>query len=215
MIRLSLAALASAVLLGGCSIEHKSGQFACTTEADCSAGRTCTGGFCVAVESDIDANNPADADPADPDGSMNADASTDCPPTCTSCVTTTCVINCGTANACPDAVVCPAGWSCKVECEGLGACAMAVDCSQATNCLIECTNTDTCQGPISCGPGRCRVECGGDNSCAAGIACQDSCQCDTFCDGLGACATAPTCPPPGQCTSGINCISGPGPCFTC
>jgi hypothetical protein len=92
---------------------------------------------------------------------------------------------------------------------------MAIDCTAATSCRIECSNIGACQGAIACGTGVCRVECNGDSSCAGGIQCGESCLCDTFCEGAGSCAIAPVCPPPSQCTSGIDCTGAPGPCNTC
>ena len=45
---LALAGLA----LAACSISHRSEDFACAKQSDCSAGRTCTDGFCVAAQAD-------------------------------------------------------------------------------------------------------------------------------------------------------------------
>ena len=35
------------ILLGACSIQHRSDEYACTKQADCNNGRICTDGLCV------------------------------------------------------------------------------------------------------------------------------------------------------------------------
>jgi len=210
VIRVALAVAALAAIAAGCGIERRSTAFACETSADCGSGVTCQQGWCVGT-ADGDGGT-VDADPNAPD----ADPNFVCPAGCSRCdASQTCIISCDDPVDCPAVITCPADVACKVECLGNGACMAGIDCSAARSCRIECTADNTCNGAILCGSGVCRVECEGSQSCAGGIDCDQSCLCDTFCNGSGACAAAPTCPPPGQCTSGTDCTSAPGQCNTC
>jgi hypothetical protein len=201
-------ALIALLLVGGCSFERRTADYACNGPEDCGTGRTCDLGWCVEIGGpvvDADPNAP-DADPNAPDASMS-DAFA-CPSVCTSCdELNVCLIQCNTSdpgapcNSAP--IVCPPGVICKI----------GVDCSQSANCRVECTGDDSCAGAITCGEGPCHVECVDVNTCAEGIDCAASCSCFTDCSGFDACATPPTCPT--GCEQGGECRNNQQVCSTC
>jgi hypothetical protein len=167
----ALAVLALAIgSAGGCSVNHRSGDFACQIQSDCSKDRTCIDGFCVlAADAGIDTPPPL------PDAAV-------CPTTCTSCnpLQKTCTIDCTiAAGNCKQLVTCPTGWSCNVLCSRADACSNGVICPNGTACTITCSGLRSCKG-ISCGTGRCNVDCGGTNSCQD-VRCGLSCGCDVTC----------------------------------
>jgi hypothetical protein len=170
----ALVAVALAVALGpACSIESRSDDFRCSNPGQCGAGRDCVDGWCV-------------EDPAE------IDASSDCPPACTSCMNGVCIINCNEPGACTEPVICPTDLPCQVRCGGDGACA----------------------GGVRCATKSCDVQCSGAGSCMDGINCDQSCGCITSCTGTGACAGTIDCP--GNCTQGGQCTTvPPGQCDNC
>jgi hypothetical protein len=193
-------AILVAVMVGSlvsCQFQRRSADYACDSQADCSGGRVCAGGWCV--ESG-DGGSLFDADPNAPDADPNApDAGFVCPVICSRCESDTCVMDCALPDACAVEVVCPPGMKCRVECGGRNACGGGIDCSAASDCLVYCNANDTCDSLITCGPGPCRVNCTASATCTLGIDCADSCQCDTVCSGSNSCIPPPTCPS-GVCT---------------
>jgi len=156
------------LVLAGCSINHRSGDFACEKQADCSSGRTCVEGFCVAP--DIDAGVKLDA------------GQSVCPLGCTSCSVDakTCTIDCAlNGGACNLPVTCPAGYSCNIACSTANSCRSGINCSGAKSCTITCAGRQSCEN-FSCGPGACNIDCGGRDSCR-NISCGASCACDLTC----------------------------------
>jgi hypothetical protein len=216
--RALFAVVAVLAAAAACSFERRSAAFACETEEECPAERTCRSGWCVERGG---GNGSADGgDNGDDGGGGSADADLDafvCPPSCTLCdLDGVCVIACDEASSCEEQVVCPANIPCKVECNGIFSCAAGIDCTAARSCRLECKSDGTCAGPVLCGTGTCRVECGGQDSCAGGIDCESSCLCNTFCEGSGSCTIPPTCPPPAQCTNNSDdCVSTHPNCVTC
>ncbi len=204
LVLVTLVALAAA-----CSIHHRSDQYACTTNADCSDGRRCgADGFCVTGEV-VDAPHPVDA--PKPGG----DAGNNCPPGCTTCNTTqkTCTINCQLTN-CTNTVKCPPGYRCDIQCNVDNACRNGIDCQQAASCNIDCTGKSTCQG-VECGPGPCDVGCSGPSSCRD-VACNNSCACDVVCTGSQSCSQGIVCSSFAcRGTNGIGCTSVPAFCHSC
>jgi hypothetical protein len=182
------------LLSSACSIDTRADAYRCGNDTDCSDGRTCQGGWCLA---------PPDAAP--------------CPDVCTSCLADgTCVIVCSDTLACPAGVTCPAGRPCEVECMGDQSCAGGVDCTQATACDIDCGGISSCTGAMSCGSGACVVDCGGQNSCVGPVDCSQSCACDTDCSGTNACpGQIHECPASGNCENGGACRSNVGGCDMC
>ena len=168
-----------------CSVTHKSGDYACTTSADCNNGRDCSNGFCVLDGTSIDARPPtADAPKIPPDGAG-------CPAGCTTCSVTekTCVIDCNAPGAnCTSTVVCPVGYKCDVKCDAANSCRAGVRCAGTTSCTVECSAQGSCQD-VQCGAGRCNVQCSGTGSCK-GVQCGTSCACDVGCTGSQSCASS-------------------------
>lgn len=203
----------AAITAGSCSIDHKSGEYECTKQADCQTGRQCIGGYCVVPGGVVDAKPMTDGPKAD---ARPIDAPMDfCPPQCTSCgPDKTCNIDCGMTNCNGNsAIVCPAGYNCSITCSTNNACANGIDCSAATSCAITCGGQGSCRG-IECGTGDCDVKCTGQNSCR-GVDCGDSCACDVSCALNSACefltCSSPLCDPIGRgCTS-----MGSASCDTC
>jgi hypothetical protein len=177
--------LASVWLLGvGCSITHKSGDFACDKPTDCAPDRTCSNGYCVAPGLPDDAPNVPNVDAPTP---IDAPIPVPCPPQCTSCnpATNACTITCGPANNnCSGAVTCPTGWNCEIDCGVTNACRAGVNCLGSASCHVLCTGFAACRN-VTCGTGKCEVECAGINSCQRGIQCGNSCACDVSCTGGG------------------------------
>lgn len=168
-----------AAVTGSCSISHRSGDFACEKQSECSSGRTCIEGFCVASQVDA-GGNPGT-----------------CPAQCTSCNATTkaCTIDCALNNSCAQQVTCPTGWNCNITCAGTSSCRNGITCTGGKSCTIMCSGTQSCQGTTTCGAGPCNVDCSGTGSCR-NVNCGPSCACDVACR-TGSCATltckAPAC----------------------
>lgn len=200
-----IAALAIALALAlaaGCSLSHRSGDFACDAEQRCASGRTCVDGFCVIAADSGVVGPPADA--------------AVCPPPCTSCnaAQRTCVIDCAINNgACNQAVSCPAGWSCNVLCSLPNQCNSGVLCGNATSCMIACSARQTCQS-VTCGRGACSVACTGNSSCSS-VGCGLG-ACSVNCAGNGACGSAvkcgPACACDVTCRLGAACLAGDVTC---
>lgn len=151
-------------LVTACTINERSADYTCTVQADCTGGRTCSSGLCVA-------------------GGMGSNG---CPTACTSCdaAAKTCAIEGG------NTVTCPTGWSCFVTCSRTNSCDK-VDCDGATSCTVTCSGVDSCK-ELRCRTGRCNVACSGQGSCDT-VDCQDACACDVSC-AQGACNAKPVCP---------------------
>jgi hypothetical protein len=183
-----LVALLMLVGLTGCSIDRRSGAFACESTRDCSGGRVCIDQLCVLP------------------GSGSGDAGSDCPTDCTRCEGGTCYLDC-TEKDC-DGFDCPAGWKCNITC-AQGRCSN-IDCG-ASDCDLMCTGTNACDD-VTCGPGRCNVLCTSGKSCLA-IDCEDACSCQVTCDGLISCADI-VCPE--GCAADTGCsATATATCNTC
>ena len=84
--------------LVSCQFQRRSADYACDSQADCSGGRLCSGGWCV--ESGDGGISLPDADPNAPDADPNApDSSFTCPDTCSRCDGDTCVKDCPISDA--------------------------------------------------------------------------------------------------------------------
>jgi len=188
--------------IAGCSIHHRSDEFTCTTNRDCTGGRVCDTGLCV-VPGTIDA----------PKGDGPSLDGNSCPSPCTSCnvAQKTCTINCTSAN-CSNAVTCPMGYRCDILCNTDNSCRNGVNCQQSLSCSVECSGKSACQN-VACGPGPCDVACTGTSSCR-GVQCGSSCACDVTCTGLQSCADSIVCTSFG-CKSGLGCTSVPALCHSC
>ena len=154
--RLGSAALLAVVVAfaAGCSIDHRSDTYACTTSADCSDGRRCDNGYCI-VTGSLDAPR---ADAKKPTG----DAS-NCPPGYK------CEIECNVDNACRNGVDCTAAASCSVDCTGKGSCE-GVECGPGP-CDVGCSGPSSCRGVACNNSCACDVLCTGSQSCQEGIQC--------------------------------------------
>ena len=206
LVALWLAVLAiTAGVAGSCSVNHRSGDYACVTSAECSSGRTCISGFCVETSSDAatpDATPIVDADipPPPPDALV-------CPAECTSCdlAQKACTIDCAVnPDECTRQVACPPGWSCNVQCSELNSCRRGVDCGDSTSCTVSCTGRQSCQD-VTCGAGDCEIVCSGRTSCAGVTCTTGSCKLD--CSGIDACSSVVG----GSGTTNVDC-NGPAAC---
>jgi hypothetical protein len=191
--------LATAIALAGCSVSHRSGDFACDKQSDCAAGRSCIEGFCVL---------PADSGVPD---TPHSDAAV-CPSVCTSCNLDqrSCTIDCALNGGCKQQVNCPLGFSCDVQCSRDSACSNGVSCAGSTSCKVTCSGTQSCRN-VSCGLGACAISCTGSASCD-GLTCGSSCACDVTCNGIALCRNL-SCKP--GCAVGGRCTSLPLGCNTC
>jgi hypothetical protein len=194
-------------LVAGCSIDHKSGVYACTQQSDCNQGRVCDNGFCV-VQGSIDAPRPLDS-MGHFDGAPN-----NCPPGCTSCNTAqhTCTIDCS-LTSCNGKVTCPTGYACDIQCKTDNSCRNGVDCTLSTSCTVECSGSQSCRN-VECGIGPCDVACSGASSCR-GIACGNSCACDVTCTGNSSCADGIQCTSAACFSTSGGCTSVPTFCHSC
>jgi hypothetical protein len=192
-----------AALAAGCSVDHRSGEFTCSRQQDCSGNRVCVGGWCV---------DPSAPDAAGPDAGGRADAN-QCPVPCTSCdpAAKQCTID---ADQLPnsDSITCPTGWTCDILCTQENTCRDGIDCLAAAGCTITCSGDNACRD-IECGPGPCEVACSGDDSCR-GVDCSTSCACDVTCTGNQSCGDAILCPG-FACDTGVGCTSFPPTCNDC
>jgi hypothetical protein len=200
------------VFATGCTVTHRSQDYACTTQSDCASGRTCSGGFCVVNGSGPPIDSSVHLDTTKTiDSPMNL-----CPPGCTACDISqkTCEIDCSVdATGCVGAVTCPTGYNCNILCNVADACRAGVACDNSTACTISCSGSGSCHD-ITCGPGPCNVECSGQTSCR-NVNCQASCECDVTCPGSESCSDTVTCNP-SFCTAGLGCSSSEVPeCNTC
>lgn len=204
LVALWLAVLAiTAAAAGSCSVNHRSGDFACQTSAECSTGRTCVAGFCVETSDagTVDAAPIVDASiPSVPDA-------LECPAQCTSCDLNqrACTIDCAVnPDECTRQVACPAGWSCDVQCSEPSSCRRGVECGDSTSCNVSCTGRQSCQD-ITCGAGDCQIVCSGRTSCS-GVTCTTG-ACKLDCSGIDSCSRVFG----GSGTSNFDC-NGPGAC---
>ena len=198
--------IAIAAASTSCSINHRSDQYACTVNTDCSGGRICDNGFCIVPGSQIDAPKPP--------GDGPRDGSTGCPAPCTTCNTAqkTCTVNCQATNCTNNSITCPPGYKCDILCNVDNACRNGVDCRMAASCNIDCSGKQACAG-VQCGSGPCDVGCTGPDSCR-GVACNNSCACDVVCTGNQSCAEGIVCTSL-ACRSGSGCTSVPAFCHAC
>lgn len=210
--KLAIAALVVGML--GCSVNHRSQDYACTMQSDCAAhqGTVCMQGFCV-VPGSIDAPKGGNDGPkGDGSGGNN------CPPGCASCNVTqkTCTIDCSQQNTvnCQNLVTCPAGYHCDIQCNTDNACRSGVSCVGAAGCTLTCSGNSSCRG-VECGAGPCDVQCTGPSSCRD-ISCGSSCACDVLCSGSQSCSQGINCTS-FLCTNttGIGCTSQPAGCHSC
>lgn len=185
---LRLAVLLS--LFAGCSITHRSGEFACGAGNTCPQGRICIDGFCV-IPGAVDDGGLVDARKPDGGGHGAPDAgSGDCPAQCTSCQATantrTCIIDCKLdTTECAKAITCPSGFNCDVQCTTSNSCRNGVACPENGACNVTCSGQSSCQN-ISCGAGPCDVTCSGGESCRT-VGCNNSCACDITCGDASRC----------------------------
>jgi len=198
-------------VLAGCSVSHKSQEFACTHNTDCAGhpGTVCDNGFCV-VQGSIDAPMPkGDAPRGDAPGN-------NCPTGCTSCNVQqkTCTIDCLMSGAnCDSNVQCPAGYHCDIKCDTDGACKNGVSCVGGASCTVECSGGQSCRN-VECGTGPCDVTCSGTSSCR-GVSCNNSCACDVLCTGTQSCQAGSVTCTSLLCGSGPGCTSVPAGCHSC
>jgi hypothetical protein len=187
IVALWLAALTIAI---SCSVNHRSGEFTCTTSRDCADGRVCTDGLCVLV------NPPLDG--GDGDGGLPGGA---CPANCTSCDsgTHTCRIDCVNNDVCRRPITCAQGWNCMINCLDDDSCRAGIDCRQAASCNVACLGDTTCRN-ATCGDGNCTFTCNGTGSCS-GIACGTG-ACSVMCNGTDSCHDAN-----GGAGLGVNCAN--------
>lgn len=210
-----LVAVILAVSVAGCSVNHRSNEFTCDTQADCPDGRTCSDGLCITNGTPTPDGPTGDGPPPPPDAFA-------CPSQCTSCRpdSHTCVVNCNVSPAtCNVGIKCPEGFNCEIACTTEGGCPN-VDCSPGASCKVTCNGPGTCRN-VKCGAGPCDISCAGQNSCR-GVDCKDSCACDLACANQSSCFGGFVCPPGpsiNACTilAGQNrgCTSEPTGCNTC
>nr|HEX4312550.1 hypothetical protein [Kofleriaceae bacterium] len=177
----------------GCSVTHRSGEFACDPEGNCTGGRICEDGFCVVPGATDDAGVDAPhhgsgsgSGSAKPDAGMGSS----CPAQCSSCddATNTCLIDCkANPGLCAKAITCPPGYNCDVECTTQNSCRTGVACPESGACTVDCTGQSSCQN-VSCGNGPCDVSCTGGESCRT-VGCNNSCACDVTCGANSRCET--------------------------
>jgi hypothetical protein len=206
------------LVFAACTINHRSGEFACDNNADCQGGRVCQQNLCVEPGTGPD----PDGGMPDPDGPEPFV----CPTQCTSCVesTMTCNVNCEQPAAmavCQQTINCPEGFHCVVKCPRSSASANngqcpQVNCQNALSCDISCTGNNTCK-QVTCGEGPCEVLCDGLGSCGQ-VQCDDSCACDVSCTlGRASCQTLDCPGSAGQCNTlgQLGCNSNRPNCNTC
>lgn len=209
----SCSVIAIALLVGGsCSIRHASDSYTCETTADCTAGRSCSDGYCLVVS-----GAPADAtgDRPRPDAPVSIPDASQCPSQCTSCdvMKHECIIDCAVnPTGCVAQVVCPAGWHCNIACTPASSCRMGVNCLGSLSCNVDCAGAQSCRN-VACGPGRCDVTCSGNQSCS-GVSCGQSCACDVDCGNQASCSNV-SCNPLVCDTFDGGCSSQSFGCDTC
>lgn len=197
-----------------CSIDHRSGDYQCTAQADCSDGRECVGGYCIVPGGAIDAPR---GDGPHVDARIDApppiDAS-ECPPQCTTCNPGSheCKIDCAQTNCVNTTLVCPTGWNCDIDCSTPNSCRNGVNCTNAASCDITCSGQGACRQIVS-GAGPLTMECTGQGSCR-GINCDASCACDVACTDAADCSIL-TCSSPICGVFGGGCTSERTGCDSC
>jgi hypothetical protein len=201
--------LGLALAVAGCSVSHRSGDFACERQADCATGRTCVDGFCVAPQAD--ASVPGDASVLDAPPPPDANV---CPAVCTSCSvdTKTCNIDCQrNGGACNGPIKCPEGWDCNLQCSTINSCRNGVTCPAGRACNITCSGRMSC-AKFMCGSGACTIDCIGSESCSE-LSCGNACACDISCEPTASC-NGLMCKSEG-CTQRRGCTSLELGCNTC
>ncbi|HVK87141.1 MAG TPA: hypothetical protein VM513_23635 [Kofleriaceae bacterium] len=197
-----------------CAIDHRSGEFECATQADCTGGRTCVDGYCVVPGGVIDAP-PVDGPRQPVDMRLEPDAPMpQCPPQCTSCQAEshTCKIDCAQTNCANTTLVCPTGWNCDISCSTNNSCRNGINCANAESCKITCSGQGSCRQVVS-GDGPLEVACTGQGSCR-GINCDASCACDVTCNDAADCSLL-TCSSPVCGVLGGGCTSDRTSCESC
>ncbi|HTR50722.1 MAG TPA: hypothetical protein VMJ10_08450 [Kofleriaceae bacterium] len=199
--------VAAIVIASSCSVDHRSDEYACVSQSQCTGGRLCMQGYCI-VPGAIDAARP------DGRGSSGSDGGNACPSACTSCnvAQKSCTIDCS-VTSCTGTVTCPIGYSCDVKCDTASSCDNGVSCVGATSCTVECSGKASCRN-VECGNGPCDVQCSGAQSCR-GVSCNTSCSCAVECTGLSSCPAGTV-----ECTSigcddGSGCTATPAFCHSC
>jgi hypothetical protein len=173
-----------AAMIASCFVSRKSSEFECETTAECTGGRVCDRGYCI--------------------------AGPECPSDCNAgcdLVAKTCDIVCDQPGRC-GSVDCPDGYACKITCTANNACGNISCDTGARSCEVICSAANACRD-IDCGTGvGCDVTCGAVDACRD-IDCGDSCGCEVSCP-AGFCDTM-TCPTAGS-TSCVR--VGTGECTT-
>ncbi len=195
------------VFAASCLVDRRSGEFTCSTDADCANltdNRVCdTGaGFCIPLVCPSVCNGGCDLQAKKctvscPGSNCNKDI--DCPDGFD------CTITCSSPNSC-NSIKCGDARSCTIMCVGTNACDN-VDCGGVGDptCNITCSGGNAC-GDVTCDEGACMVSCVGSGACGA-VDCSDSCSCTAACP-TGSCDSV-TCPT--GCVQGTGC----GGCNTC
>jgi hypothetical protein len=195
--------------VAACSVNHRSGDFACEKQADCSTGRTCIDGYCVATQADAAVPSDGKVDAPMIDASL-------CPSPCTSCSTDskTCNIECGAlGGGCNLPVRCPEGWNCNLLCSTPSACSNGVTCpGGGMSCKVTCSGRGSCN-QFTCNTGPCDIECTGTNSCTE-LSCGGACACDINCVSGTSCSSKIACTSD-LCRAGRGCTSTSVPPTLC
>ena len=203
-----------------CSIDKRSGAFACTTNADCGDGRVCMDSFCV-VET---GSNPQMIDAARGSGSGSGSGSGHgsgsgsgsgnmCPATCTSCGSNgsgerTCDIDCSQKNCTNGTITCPTGFACTIMCSQNNDCP-TVNCSTAAACAVTCSGDSSCE-QVTCGSGACDVTCSGKDACHTDVNCGSACACTVECNIQNQACQQSTITCPISTVTGMACSAGIG-----
>jgi hypothetical protein len=210
-VKLAIAWLSSVLFIASCSLNHRSGEYSCTLQSDCTTPRVCEDGFCIVpAGTPIDAptttqhDGPVSGIDANVPPHPDAPVQVTCPSQCTSCdlQAMSCRIECNASNNfCTNEVVCPPGYDCSVGCNSTKACSNGVVCTGTTSCTITCGGSQSCKN-ITCGDGPCDVTCNGPGSCH-NVNCEGSCACDVSCTGVSTGTSGQTCQ--GVTCSAITC----------
>jgi hypothetical protein len=204
------AVIATLAVAGSCSIDHRSDEYACVSQSQCSSGRLCMGGFCI-VPGAIDAPRAGDG----PHGTgADGSGSNDCPDQCSTCNVAqhTCTIDCETSS-CTGTVTCPTGYNCDIKCDTQNSCRNGVTCDATQPCTVECSGSGACR-TVTCGDGPCDVTCSGAQSCH-GVTCGSSCSCTVLCTGLQSCPQGDVDCTSIGCDDGSGCTATPPFCHSC
>ncbi|MEM9488347.1 MAG: hypothetical protein AAGC55_04325 [Myxococcota bacterium] len=165
----------------GCSIDTRSGQFACSPDELCPDGRQCIDGWCV-----------TDSGDEPPDGGIDpaSDAAMCIPSSCgdgTCCTDESCCDGAEDADSCPDdcgnasCTGCLVG-QCSESCDTQEECSLR--CSGVCTCNLSCTSAKTCD--FLCRAGQtCDLSCAASQDCNA--TCQTAADCTINCTNVERC----------------------------